>query len=506
MKMAAPYQSPECPVCIKPIANIPNKCSFCHKSFVRADVTRRHARSCQARGGRPLPPQAKRGRKLRACDNCSRSKLSCNSGIPCARCSSRHISCTYSALCHDASHQSPTTVDEPPKDGRLNVSFLLQATDPIHTSMDVAVAGEPEKTSEIPAWNHREPETTGCVTGTVDPKFLLLNLSDMLLDEPQDYEQMDQEFLQFSKLFSTPVTSVDTLTARVTSLSNILQDLAINKPHLKEGLDQSYQRGFFTTVHFQNALTFAFRWRYYHKLPIHWPTFDPDRASLHLLLAVGLTGTAYLQYLDQSSQSFLTTSVLELSEKYIFKELKRLTNQDISPVTSRHMLEVCQAAVLMNSLEGSFNHIEGRRRLAGNRIPTLVASLRKSGMLSLEHPPQWDTWEEFVYWETCIRVSTWTFVNDSLMVLCCNNPPIMTVKEMTGHLPCPNDLWEADSDITFQERARHRIARSHPSRCSEIVSGILSAEWTISQAESFRSLDVSDLFYISAGTYQVLNR
>ncbi|KAH6959203.1 hypothetical protein DER45DRAFT_613711 [Fusarium avenaceum] len=365
--------------------------------------------------------------------------------------------------------------------------------------MDVAVAGEPEKTSEIPAWNHREPGTTGCGTGTVDPKFLLLNLSDMLLDEPQDYQEMDQEFLQFSKFFSTSVTSVDTLTARVTSLSSILQDLASNKPHLKEGLDQSCQRGFFTTVHFQNALTFAFRWRYYHKSPIHWPTFDPDRVSLHLLLAVALTGTAYLQYLNQSSQPFLTTSLLELSEKHIFKELKRLANQNISPVTSRHMLEVCQAAVLMNSLEGSFNHIEGRRRLAGNRIPTLVASLRKSGMLSLEHPPQYDTWEEFVYRETCIRVSTWTFVNDSLMVLCCNNPPIMTVKEMTGHLPCPNDLWEADSDITFQERARHRIARSYPSRCSEVVSGVLSAEWTISQAESFRSLDTSDLFYISAG-------
>jgi hypothetical protein len=194
--------------------------------------------------------------------------------------------------------------------------------------------------------------------------------------------------------------------------------------------------------------------------------------------------------------------LLELSEKYIFKELKRLTNQNISPVTSRHMLEVCQAAVLMNSLEGSFNHIEARRRVASNRIPTLVALLRKSGMLSLEHPQQCDdTWEEFVYRETCIRVSAWTFVNDSLMVLFCNNPPIMTAKEMTGHLPCPNDLWEADSDITFQERAQHRIARCYPSRCNEAVSGLLSAEWTTSEAESFRSLDISDLFYISAGTF-----
>ncbi|KAF4960239.1 hypothetical protein FSARC_10527 [Fusarium sarcochroum] len=411
------------------------------------------------------------------------------------------------ALCHDPSHR-PTTkmANEPPKDERLGLSFLLQASDPSHTSMDVTVATEPERISEAPAWNHRAPEATDWISGTVDPRFLLLNLSDMLLDEPQDCQEMGHDFFQFSSTFNTPATSVDTLTSRVASLTGILQDLTLNRPHLKDGLDQSYQNGFFATAHFHNALMIFFRRRYYHKLPIHWPTFDPDKIALHLFLAVILTGTAYLQYLEHSSGSFLTESLLELSEKYIFKELKQLTNQDITPVTSSHMLEICQAAVLMNSLEGSANHIEARRRISSKRIPTLVASLRKSGMIGLKHQsqPLEITWESFIHRETCIRVVSWTFVNDSLMTLFCNNPPTMAVKEMTGHFPCHSELWEADSNIAFQKRAQQDLLRPYPSSYNEAMEGLLAEEWTFSTRESFRRLNTSDLFLLTLDRWNSL--
>ncbi|KAF4339055.1 hypothetical protein FBEOM_7056 [Fusarium beomiforme] len=491
--MAAPCQANKCPVCNKTIATRQNECLFCQKPFRRADVARRHALSCKSREGRPLPPQAKRGRKLRACDNCSRVKASCDSELPCMRCSKRSIECNYSALCHDPSHRStPVGIA---KDERFSLSFLLQASNPVHHSMDVIVAEEPERTTEIPAWKRCEPETTNWDSGTIDPKFLLLDLSDMLLDEPQDYQDTVDNSLQFSGIFGPSNASVDTLSTRIAALSNILQDLAINKPHLKEGLNQSCERGFFTKSHFQNVLIFFFRRRHYHKDTIHWPTFDPDKVLLHLLLAVVLTGTVYLQCLDQSSPSFLTTSLLELAEKYIYKELKRLSDQDMNPVTSKHMVEIFQAAVLMNTLEGSANHIEARRRIASKRIPALVATLRKSGMMSLKHETG-ESWEEFIQQETCIRVVSWTFINDSLMALFCNHPPIMTAKEMTGYLPCPIDIWEADSSVTFQERLQNRLARSYPSSCSEAVAGILAEEWTPVIMETFARLDTSDLFYL----------
>ncbi|PTD01910.1 hypothetical protein FCULG_00010446 [Fusarium culmorum] len=283
--------------------------------------------------------------------------------------------------------------------------------------MDVNVAAEPERTLEEPTWSRQESETTGWVPGTVDPKFLLLNLSDMLLDEPLDYESTKSD-LQFQSIFDPP-SATNTLTTRIAALSSSLQSMATNKPHLKEELDYSFQRGFFTVSHFQNAFIIFFRRRHYHKPPIHWPTFDLDKIASHLLLAAVLTGTAYLQYLDRSSQNLLTASFLEVAEKYIFKEVKRLADQNITPLASRHMLEVCQAAVLMNSLEGSTNHIEGRRRIASKRIPTLLAVLRKAGIVGLKHEPHQGEmdWDSFIHRETCIRVVSWTFVNDSLMSL-----------------------------------------------------------------------------------------
>ncbi|KAJ4015234.1 hypothetical protein NW766_005566 [Fusarium irregulare] len=194
----------------------------------------------------------------------------------------------------------------------------------------------------------------------------------MLLDEPMDYEKPGGEF-QFYNILDAPATAADTLTTRIATLSSDLQGMVTNKPQLKEGLEHADQRGFFTVSHFHNAFIALFRRRYYHMPPIHWPTFHLDDIAPHFLLAVILTGTAYLQYLDQSFQHFLTASLLELAEKYIFKELKRLTDQNITPLTSKHMLEICQAAVLMHSLEGSKNHAEARRRIASKRIPTLVA-------------------------------------------------------------------------------------------------------------------------------------
>ncbi|KAG8667526.1 hypothetical protein FPOAC2_12694 [Fusarium poae] len=321
----------------------------------------------------------------------------------------------------------------------------------------------------------------------------------MLLDEPIDYETTESDF-QFHNIFNPPSTATNTLTSRVTALSSNIQNMVTNKPHLKEGLDHSFQREFFTISHFQNAFIIFFRRRHYHRPPIHWPTFDLDRIAPHLLLAAVLTGTAYLQYLDHSSQSPLTVPLLEIAEKYIFKELKRLADENITPLASSHMLEVCQAAILMNSLQGSTNHIEGRRRVASKRIPTLVAALRKSGVVGLKHEPYQGEmdWNEFIHRETCIRVVSWTFINDSLMSFLCNHPPAMTMKEMTGHIPCRSQLWEADSNASFQKHI-HNEARLYPSSYLEAVSGLLAEDWTCSTKESFGRLDIADLSFINGG-------
>ncbi|TXC10779.1 hypothetical protein FocTR4_00007478 [Fusarium oxysporum f. sp. cubense] len=87
-------------------------------------------------------------------------------------------------------------------------SFELVITahdNPTHPSMDAIVAREPERISEMPAWEQRE--TVGWSSGTVDPRFLLFDLSDMLLDEPQDYGDTENNPLQFSGVFGPSTAS-----------------------------------------------------------------------------------------------------------------------------------------------------------------------------------------------------------------------------------------------------------------------------------------------------------
>ncbi|KAF5020901.1 hypothetical protein F66182_7053 [Fusarium sp. NRRL 66182] len=407
------------------------------------------------------------------------------------------------ALCHDPSHAA--IVKEPPKDDRLSLSFLLQSTDPKNTSMYITVAEEPERVSEAPAWKHGEPQTTNWVPGTVDPRCLLLDLSDMLLDEPQEFSDMNHNPLQFSGIFNTPATSVDALTARVASLADTLRSLATSKPRLKEGLDQSCQAGFFSTAHFQTSLIIFFRRRHYPKGAIHWPTFNPDRVALHLLLGAVLTGTSFLQQLDPSYCPLLTASLLELCETYVFDELEQLGDRGITPAMSSHMLEVYQSATLLVALQGSANDIAARQRVSIKWMPLLVTSLRRSGMVGLKHQSRPDeiTWDRFIYQETCIRVTTCAFVSDTYLTMFFNNPPLMAVKEMTGHLPCPFELWDADSSTAFQEKVQQNLKRSYPSSYTEAVSGLLAEEWVASTRASFGRLGTWDLLLLMSALYPV---
>ncbi|CAG9977246.1 unnamed protein product, partial [Clonostachys byssicola] len=81
------------------------QCSFClttltrrHVALVRlSDSLRKHLRSCLLRKvtGEPMPDPESRGRKRRACYNCSSSKRACSFDAPCKTCVRKGLSCSY---------------------------------------------------------------------------------------------------------------------------------------------------------------------------------------------------------------------------------------------------------------------------------------------------------------------------------------------------------------------------------------------------------------------------
>ncbi|KAJ5308385.1 hypothetical protein N7476_009041 [Penicillium atrosanguineum] len=69
-------------------AERPHRCSSCNGAFQRADVLKRHHRTCT--GG-----NSRSGARRRACDRCARQKKACSSQDPCQSCTRKGIACHY---------------------------------------------------------------------------------------------------------------------------------------------------------------------------------------------------------------------------------------------------------------------------------------------------------------------------------------------------------------------------------------------------------------------------
>lgn len=100
--LSARYQ---CPVCLKRYkrrehllrhhsshtSERPYRCDSCDGAFQRADVLKRHLRTCD--GG-----SSRSGGRRRACDRCVRQKKACSAHQPCQNCSRKGVACFYSTV------------------------------------------------------------------------------------------------------------------------------------------------------------------------------------------------------------------------------------------------------------------------------------------------------------------------------------------------------------------------------------------------------------------------
>lgn len=66
--------------------------------IVSRDAVLRHSRICRLRKPQLVPEPQRRGKKRSACDNCAKSKLSCDATFPCETCLFNHRRCTYNRL------------------------------------------------------------------------------------------------------------------------------------------------------------------------------------------------------------------------------------------------------------------------------------------------------------------------------------------------------------------------------------------------------------------------
>ncbi|KAL3293656.1 transcription factor [Colletotrichum asianum] len=489
----------DCPVCHLPIATAAklsglHACPFCRKTFKRVDGARRHTKSCHRRGNQPLPADAKRGRKLRACDRCSRVKSQCDGKLPCSHCKARKLECTFERFCSDESHRERAAEAQVVSTQQSQLLFFLKFTGPRGgQAIEQEMAAVPEVDIQGPFTNkppesNLETEFGDCI----DPSLLFTTLLDPCFDmDPMKAGPADVfEYSEYNASGGLTMTSpTDSLAVRIAHLSKDLSQVASLNSELSCFDPLSFKEVFSSDqVH---AFCEAFsRKRHYQYPVVHWPTFNLETTCLPLLLAISLNGAAYSKSSSDAAGSRARARDFYLiADAYIFQQLERSINSNHQEPESETTVEILQAALLIVVLQICFD--DSRKGvIIFKRLPLLVFSLRHFGLTRMKHDEA-ENWRTFIKQETRIRLSTWTFFMDSLLTLFCNNPPSMSHAETLGHLPCSQALWDAGSEGAFIQL---RLDTVHEFVClGDLTVGLMQNEWPIEPVPPFDRLTLHHL-------------
>lgn len=458
------------------------KCPFCSSWFSRVDATKRHARRCSQRKGRDLLDR-KRGRRVRSCDQCSRVKVHCEpqSTGPCKRCIPRNLACSFG-------QSSPQLATSPPSpvlpeviavnDGRIPLSFLLNATDDQQDFLtERAVGLEPDGAPLGPACLPLPSSTSdGGLLDFLDPSILLLfDHGPRIAPGPPDTLSSigDGNYLgefDFTGSWDT------TMPARLSMLETELVRHAGHSSDRLAPFDLHAYRSFFSAENVHSFITQFCRKRHYRYPIIHWPTFEPEKVSLALLMAVCLTGAAYsFRAGHDSSHAIQARTFYRLADSYVFQQLDIHLYDSHTDPKSADTIELCQAALLMYALDTLPAGDRAMQHTAvARRLPTLITTVRELGLVEFQHEPFEDR-EAFIYREQVVRLVAWTFCADCLATLSCNKPPGFSILEMRGDLPCDAKVW--DADVVSFSRLREGSIRSTQLSLTDLMSRWLTDDW-----------------------------
>lgn len=447
-----------CPVCQLPVASpvqldaptqSSRECPFCSAVFSRVDGAKRHAKSCPQRAGRELP-SGRRGRRAKSCTQCSRIRVYCSAPDqgPCERCLSRKLDCTFTRrCCTDVTHRQSSHSGIPNHDthGKIPLEFILNFTDTKQDFFTERAVGEEPDGDLLGPMGHSPQQDEALNDHTldyIDPTLLLPCDSDTWLDNMHNTEEQG-----LLGAFLSPLPAPDRLSARLDLLESHLAAHADSRSIL---FNHQLFRQFFSLSNVNMfAMTFC-RKRHYQFTLIHWPTFSLDEASLPLLIAVALTGATYSFDPENGPQHIgPARNFYQLADSYVFHQLKTYADYDPASVDVKEAIETFQAGLLMygiNELQRGNSAVHFTT--TSERLPALVSAMRRLHFIDCRHDPLED-WPLFLQREHIIRLVSWTYCADCLATLTYNKPPIFSLLEMTGDLPCDPALWDGEPNLAL---------------------------------------------------------
>lgn len=346
------------------------------------------------------------------------------------------------------------------------------------------------------------------VSDTIDPRLLFLGFIGPSFDATPEYDGMNRGYNQDALDRLHLNTSDDELEGRVGLLAADLERLAAAMPDYETFPSLDLFTTFFKVTNFRDCITAFFHRGHLLASIIHLPTLHLGLLDTTLLLAIALSGSTYLHHRTENLGS--TTFILALqglAEEYIFRRVNQHLCAAVCSASSREVLEVCQAAYLIETLQMFVKDPTVRQRVINKCHHMLVALLRGLDVMGSKHESPYGEldWHLFVRKESWIRIITWTFINDAWLIFFSNHTPALTLSDMRGQLPCSDGLWQIDNPTGFDCLRAQQGFDSTLRSLKDLVSGLLNEGSTESTAAHFGLLDVQHLHVAVLGKdFQVL--
>lgn len=379
------------------------------------------------------------------------------------------------------------------------MSFLLGCANPLGGHVDTVILdGEPElEHDEVVPPKLESPTPSADIQDTIDPRLLFLGYLDAPFEYASEYEGMN--LMKGQNRLELQISD-DQFEGRIGILATSLIQVATSVPELRSVLNMDLFSAFFRPANFLVCIAAFFYRGHLLASIIHFPTFRLDHVDMTLLLAIALSGSIYLHHRKESPPPDVFTLALQgVAEKYIFDRVDQsISIANTSSDSRGEILELCQAAYLIETLQMFVKDSIVRQRLVSKRHPSLVAFLRHINVMGLQHEAPQSNWHLFVCRESWVRLVTWTFINDAWLVLFSNHPPAMTLDDMRGELPFGDELWHADDIASFNLLINERGFSASPC-LRDLVMGLLNDEWTECTSTQFKHLDVRHLHVVILG-------
>ncbi|CAG8254738.1 unnamed protein product [Penicillium olsonii] len=511
----------------------PHQCTSCDGSFQRADVLKRHMRTCDGGNSRP-------SNRRRACDRCVRQKKACSAHQPCHSCAKKGAQCWYPTDTGSSSRSQASVEEETP---RTEIeSSMLGLASPANPMMPWGfTANELQNFGMSPPGTIFSSGSTNFNDWPGSPGLASERLS---IFEPSISTEDSRQSLRFlgkftsntglvssfdcgthaqreqlsaeldrhiafqlqQRIMSLPALGMnvpsptileaisdtnsdefpldwfnDPLSLKTHEILLLIEEVVTIKPR-NSSVTLDWSPGlkcaclqFFSPSNLRRFL--GFYWAIWHPNVnfVHRPTFDPLAAKPTVLAAMALIGACVSPDMPENEDA---KTWFNCVEEMVFIDDDFNSDMTYPPCGSmasqRRKIQALQAAYIVclyQNWEGTDASKSRIRRDIG------ITSARH---LNYSEQGRHDfEWKEYAAREELIRVFTWIYLLDSAFVIFNNLPPRMLVKEMRLHMTTPEACFQARTADQCHEQIQLFLPNT-------------SLYWSISFRGAFESLCKDD--------------